>query len=229
MTNEERTALIAAYQKKWKKKMLLLGKEQKALAEQIDILGDSTNDGDRYEGIAGYAKVFEQEGCTCASRFMKKHYGKLVELYVPKAYQADYYYIIDKLPAFPYSKGWYRRTVRSREYSPWFVRMFELLNAYKMLDFYGCSFTDFLTENLAEQIKEFREAAYRYEIVIKSDLMIAAGIDSGDKELINLIHEMILGDNNTAVVSVDVIRGILMSDNRDLHQLLSDFLLAAKL
>lgn len=106
--------MIEAFQKKWKKNALLMEKESKALAEQIDIFDLNKNDGDRYQNILHHGKVFEAEGCQLASDYMQKHYRELVELYVPKAYLDDYYHIIDKLTAFPYSSGPYRRTVRRK-------------------------------------------------------------------------------------------------------------------
>lgn len=224
--------MVEEFQKKWKKKGFLMGKEQKKLADQIDIFDTNKNDGEHYENILHHGKVLESEGCKLASEYMKKHYQKLVELYVPKEYRADYYYIIDKLPAFPYSTGTYRRTVRSKEYGPWFIKIFELLNSYKLVDFYGASITNILTNQLSENLQEFRNVSYvsySYDRKMNLDLMIAARIDSGDETMISLIREMILGDNNTAMVSVDVIRGIIMSNNASLHQLLADFLLAARL
>lgn len=43
------------------------------------------------------------------------------------------------------------------------------------------------------------------------------------------VKDILLSDNNTAVITVDLIRGIIKSSSAPLHRLLSDFLLAARL
>ena len=59
--------------------------------------------------------------------------------------------------------------------------------------------------------------------------MIAARMDAGDESFIEMIKDMILSDNNTAILTVEVIRGIVESTNSQLHKLLADFLVAARL
>ena len=59
--------------------------------------------------------------------------------------------------------------------------------------------------------------------------MIAAAIDRGDEAVTAAVKDILLSDNNTAVITVDLIRGIIKSSSASLHRLLSDFLLAARL
>ncbi len=227
MERAEAEGYAQEYQKKWRKKHFLIGGDIKFLATRIDIY--TGEHGADYQLVQNIQKAFKKEGIVLPSAFMKKHYKKLVRMFVPEEYIEDYYRIIDKLIEFPYSTGMERRTVRSQDYELWFQTIFELLNSYKVLSFYECSLCDFISDNMSDKMLELKNSYLRYFSVKQLDLIIAARIDAEDDELISLISEMILGDNNTAVVSVEIIRGIIKSSNSKLHQLLSDFLLAARL
>ena len=227
MERAEALELKEAYQKQWRKKLLLAGSNIKKLAEQIDMYAGKN--GADYQQVPEIIKAFKNDSAKVPSEFMRKYYKKLVEIFVSKEHLEDYYRIIDKLTEFPYSRGMWRRTVRSRYYAPWFQTVFELLNSYKMLSFYNCSVYDFISNNMPDEMVQIKNN-YWYDFkVLRLDLIIAARIDGQDEKLISLIYDMILGDNNTAVVSVEVIRGIIMSSNDELHKLLADFLLAARL
>ena len=86
-----------------------------------------------------------------------------------------------------------------------------------------------MTGNLSEEVKEMTDCySWTYRLNLW-DYMVAARLDTGDKKVEEFVCEMLLGDNNTAVVTTDIIRAIVMCHNEKLHQLLADFLLAARL
>ncbi len=63
----------------------------------------------------------------------------------------------------------------------------------------------------------------------KFDEIFAARIDAGDASVIQTIKDMFLSENNTSVVTKQVIRAVVKSSNAELHELLGRFLLAARL
>ncbi len=65
--------------------------------------------------------------------------------------------------------------------------------------------------------------------MIQFDDILAARIDRGDAAVIDAVREALLSDNNTVLVTVPLIRGIVKSRNTELHDLLAKFLLAARL
>lgn len=256
INREEALALINAYQKNWNKKLFRLGGEMRTFAEKLDVFSNHKDESDSLIGAVRSAykawgdakeksscnrpsllkrilKIEENsDGSKLPSDFMKKNYRGVVEAFVPKEYEEDYYRIIDKLTSFPYTRGMNRRTVRSREYEPWVPKFLELLNAYKVQNFCEETVYSVLSGNLSEKTKKLKTSPYwsywySYENLL--EFMIAARIDAGDEKIISLLREMILSDTNTVRVSVSAIRGIIMSDNEELHQLLADFLLAARL
>ena len=65
--------------------------------------------------------------------------------------------------------------------------------------------------------------------MVQFDDVLAARIDRGDAAVIEAAKEAILSDNNTVIVTVPLIRGIVKSRNTELHELLAKFLVAARL
>ena len=79
-----------------------------------------------------------------------------------------------------------------------------------------------------EKLDYKRHPVYGFTMQYLDDL-IAAAIDRGDEAVTAAVKDILLSDNNTAVITVDLIRGIIKSSSASLHRLLSDFLLAARL
>ena len=59
--------------------------------------------------------------------------------------------------------------------------------------------------------------------------LYAAEIDRGNQAVIGAIKELVYSENNTAYLTRKMILGILRSDNREMHRMLGDLLLAARL
>nr|WP_308626095.1 DUF4132 domain-containing protein [uncultured Eisenbergiella sp.] len=224
---QSRQKLMEAYREKWKKKLFLASGETKEAVEEIEKFGQYRQE---FSPFLEKAEEKLREGTYLTlSDFMRKNYKKLTELYTGKEFAGDFYYIIDKLNQFPYSYSIYRRTVRTKSYFPSLEHVFRLLYAYKVLQFYECSLEDYLLDRLPEEKLDFkRNPAYGFTMQCLDD-MIAARIDRGDETVKAAAENVLLSDNNTAVITVDWIRGIVKSSCASLHRLLSDFLLAARL
>ena len=120
--------------------------------------------------------------------------------------------------------GWYRRSLRSDSYEPFAEQSVKTLRAYARLDFYGVSLAKILTGNTdPETYDHARNDYFPYAE------MLAAKIDRGDEESIQAVKDILLGEGNTAMLSHELIRSIVMSRNEDLYDLLGRFLLAARL
>ncbi|NDV59461.1 DUF4132 domain-containing protein [Bacteroides sp. 519] len=59
--------------------------------------------------------------------------------------------------------------------------------------------------------------------------ILSVYIDEGRQDVIEAIKNICLGDNNTKLLNDRIILGIVKSENKELHQLLGDMLLAARL
>lgn len=226
---ETRNKLYDKFLSSWKKKLWLASGETKALAEKMEELyGYSADRSFIEKARQKYIKTAD----ISLSDLMRADYKALVQVFVGKQYQDDFYTIIDKQNQFPYASGMYRRTVRSKVYSPFIGDTFQLIRDYRSLEFYGGSLEKYLKNEMPQELIDMKRSGgpgtSRAKIRL-ADNMIAARIDAGDERIIGLIKEMILSDNNTAVLTTEIIRGIVKSSNRDLHKLLADFLVAARL
>lgn len=225
---ESRQKLQEQFLQEWNKQLGYLSKDEKEQVSQMSIIGTYYDSGKLREEAV---KRCQEENTSTLSCIVNKYYKKLLEIYIRKEDRENYLYIIDKLNQFPYTKGYGRRTVRTKKYLPSINHMFLLLKDYRMLSFYNCTVAEFIANKLSEERLDYkRNSIYSNDLSWNYlDDLIAACIDKEDKEVIEEIKDMILSDTNTSVITTDIIRGIVKSSNRELHQLLADFLLAARL
>lgn len=161
------------------------------------------------------------------SNYVRNNLSELVDCYVPKESQNVYYGAIDKVNQFQYSIGYSKRTVRTKSYIKNLKIIFSLLNDFMILGLYKCDLSRFLTNNFSDELLDYKLNGYSRFAAL--DNIIAESIDSGDEKVISCIKDIILSENNTAIVTREVIRGIIKSTDEELHKLLGGFLLAAKL
>ncbi len=163
----------------------------------------------------------------CLSAFVREKFGKAVELLVQPAFLGDYYAMLDKFTQFQYSESYYRRSFRTSDYYPFLDRMFRLTYSYYLLGVLGCtpdSMDTFVLKSYKSPLDEVRRSMAGYDAYL-----IAVRIDAGDRKVIDVIKEMITSENNAAVLTTEVIRGILCSSCEELHELLCRLLIAAGL
>lgn len=154
------------------------------------------------------------------------HQG-LLDAFVPQSCQASYLYIIDKLNQFPFSYGWNRRTVRTKGYGPQMHKVFRLLCVYERLFYCGDRLEDFLMGRLDEEKRDY--ISHEWNFNQDFSLLYAAEIDRGNQAVIRTLKDLIVSENNTAYLDREMILGIFRSDHRELHRLVCDLLLAARL
>lgn len=224
---ESRQKLVDNFKKKWDKKLLLAGNGLKNQVKEVERIGAY-----RAEPVTITEEAMEfcrNEKIGTYSELMKKHYEKLTEYFTGKQLKEDYYYIIDKLNQFPYAENIYRRTVRTKRYFPQVEHVFTLLRDYRVLQFFECSVADYLLDQMEPEKLDYKHNSVFGFKMRHFDDIIAARIDLGDEDVIGAVRELILSENNTAVLTVNVIRGIIKSSDESLHKLLAEFLLAARL
>jgi len=155
-----------------------------------------------------------------------KNHG-LMEAFVPEGYRESFLYIIDKLNKFPFSWGWNCRTVRTANYGPYVRQAFSLLLAYENLGFCGVPVEDYLLRRMDEEKLDYIGHSWNFDNGFS--YIYAAEIDRGNEKVIGALKDLILSENNTAYLDRQMILGIVRSDNRQMHKLLGDLLLAARL
>lgn len=176
-----------------------------------------------------YPVVIQKQTITKLSDFVKEHYGKAVDIIVPKEFQSDFYYMLDNFNRYQYSDGWYRRSFRSKDYYPFTDRIFSLAYSYYVL-----GMMNYHTDNidgfvLCSEEGIYAEVKSQVKYAVNEDDLIAARIDAGDTKVISVIKEMMTSENNTAILTTDVIRAVILSSDAELHDLLCKLLVAARL
>ena len=144
--------------------------------------------------------------------------------FVPRAYQASFLYIIDKLNRFPFSLGWSRRTVRTKGYGPSIYQVFSVLMTYEKLFYCGERLEDYILRRLDEEMLDYVRNDWHFNPGFS--YLYAAEIDRGNQAVIGALRELILSESNTAYLDREMILGIVRSDNEELKELLCRLLLA---
>ncbi len=134
---------------------------------------------------------------------------------------------------FMYNHSSYRRSFRSKDiynYLNFFTQMFNML----FWDFDNFDIVKYTKSGYSqEELREMYFYDNNYINIKPNDSfiegIIALEIDSGNREIISVLEDIILGENNFGSVSHMIIRSILKSENKELHKLICDLLRAAKL
>lgn len=178
---------------------------------------------------SGYREVenlFRSGVIKKPSEMFTHGYEGLLEVFVPKQYRNAYLYIIDKMNQFQYPVGWYRRSVRTESYVPWVEPVLIELYRYADLFLYDTDIKGILSgEFVDEDLLPYCVS----NTLDALDNILAAELDLGNEGVKEVLREILMGENNTARVTTAMIRGIVKSDDEEMHRLLGDFLLAARL
>ena len=159
--------------------------------------------------------------------FFKQNHAPLVAFCAgaPALEKALYKYFA-KINQFPYTTGWSRRLVRTKRYfDPISTVRPILVQAYR-LQFFGCSLADYLLNNMSKDLVEYKMSDRDSSGL---DDIIAAALDAGDRDVKDALTQIFTSDNNLASISESAIRGVVKSDDFDLHKLLANTLVAARL
>ncbi len=165
----------------------------------------------------------ERSSCTLSGLYQSR-FEDLVEVCVPKEYQEEFYYALDQMNQYQMTAGWYRRSLRSGSYAPFAEQSVRILRGYSRLGFYGAELADLLTGSAQPEFCDHaRNEHFSYAEIL------AAQIDRGNDKTVQAVKDILLGEGNTAMLSHELIRGIVMSKSKELYDILGKFLLAARL
>jgi hypothetical protein len=125
----------------------------------------------------------------------------------------------DNSSEYIYSSGTERRSFRTKSFDVLYLATaIEKLNG--MLHLVAENFT-------FEEYFSSKDNKFAFNPVLPD--LLALEIDENNEMVINQIQDIIYGDNNTGLVSREMIKGLLMSRSEHAHKMISDLLLAAKL
>ena len=176
------------------------------------------------QDVCGYMRQLLDSRRYRMSDLYRNQFRNLVDVCVRPEWQADFYYALDEMNSYQMTAGWFRRSLRSDSYVPFVEQSIRLLRAYARLDFYNADLADVLTGNVPPEIYDHaRNEYFPYAGIL------AAQIDHSDGKMIGAVKDILFGESNTAMMSREIILGIVMGKNQELYEDLGKFLLAARL
>ena len=226
---------LERWNKEHERQIRKLTPEEKALFEEIGNFSDYPHCG--FPVIRKWGRENVRGSGRTLKEILLGECGDLVNLLVPAQYRTDYEYMLEQFADFQYSRALFRPTVRTKDPEAHLLDAFGLMQAYKVLDIFGVTPVQYLTaggtaENgIDPETADFiRSDTFARKLhMVQFDDILAARLDRGDTEAAEAVRGAILSDNNTVLVSVPLIRGIVKARNAELHDLLAKFLLAARL
>ena len=130
---------------------------------------------------------------------------------------------LDSLLSYQYQRDWYRRSFRSRHWR------YHTSNALDVLhDFIIYAYADISPVQMLRLHKthvDYDKIAINDWIYVNNSNIytLTALINDHDEELISFLQDTILGDNNTAFLSYEMIQAIVKSDNTHLSKLFGQY------
>lgn len=158
------------------------------------------------------------------SEFFKQKCKWLFGTCILERHKDAFLYIADNCTAFIFQTGWGRRTFRSEDFSLYADKICVILSGFTDINRMDVDFADFLENNLTEE-----QAAYKSEKMRDMNgYLLAYEIDMGNQRVINYVKSVLESGSDTAV-SYNLLSGVFMCQNAELHDLTCRLLLAARL
>lgn len=200
---------------------------QERLGIQSDVMNTEKVMRELFEEME--ADIWQATPDNQPSVILQQKYKQIMDVFVEEEKQAELLYIIDKSVKFTYTTGYGRRTVRTKYnwyIDSWILRA--IFESYYHLSFYGKNMMEYYANT--KYVRTLHDLlGYRAPDLKKYGYLIAAELDKGNTNLEETLKEILLSENNTNIVTPEIIDGIVKSDNTRLHKVLGDFMLAARL
>ncbi|WP_084410739.1 DUF4132 domain-containing protein [Paenibacillus glacialis] len=131
-------------------------------------------------------------------------------------------YITTHATEYPYGTGYERRPFRTLEWSAHMGQVISKMSSLLSMDCHEFAIIDYLT--LADYpLKQ------NYHLAQTISDVIAFELDRNNTEVIAALKEIVYGDNQTALLTHGMIKGIFMSHQSDLYVMMGELLTAARL
>lgn len=215
--NKEQRDLINAYTSKpLLKKVMYMGKGLNIVDDFLEYINASYDESNyKYNKLVD--SLWTEKISHIQNVFEGKNYGAL------KFLLGDYYAPIfkeiwNKATQYTYSKGYFRRSYRTNKSSELYLQN----NIEKLKEI-----TYLVANNFSiEEYFSYDKANYK-GISIISDI-IALEIDKKNSFVLDKLKEIISSENNTFIITREIIKGMLMSKSIEALKMIGELLLAAK-
>jgi hypothetical protein len=165
-----------------------------------------------------YYTLWTKNTDSLTSIFAGSEYKVLVTL-LGKEWARKFKKVWDNSPDYIYSTGYDRRSFRSKTYDALYLATaMDKLNGMVQLAAGNFSYEAYFAS---------KDNRFAYNPVVAD--LIALEINENNESVIHTIENIVYGDNNTGLITREIIKGLLMSHSPKAHKWVGDLLLAAKL
>lgn len=163
------------------------------------------------------------------SDYFKEHQQRF-QGWVPEHLLEDFYCSIDAVNKWQYSRGYYRRSLRTKRYEMYVSRIYKIMDYYHAMGIYETDLVSVYQENMpVEKICYFRNGPTRYYRKAIENVWIQAELDRGNQALREELKEILLGEDNQNQITYEMLQGIMMSSDKEMYEAVGKVLLAARL
>ena len=147
---------------------------------------------------------------------------EVLEHLTSEAFVARFRYIAEGATLYPYSTSYERRPFRTSDPRQHVVHVLRKLLGLFRMEVRGFNLIEYLT---------VREPNMHHQHEFRAVLpdCIAYELDHSNMEVKQALHDIIYGDNQTALLTGEMIKGIFMSEQADAYHMVGELLVAARL
>ncbi|MDR1269404.1 MAG: DUF5724 domain-containing protein, partial [Planctomycetaceae bacterium] len=179
-------------------------------------------------------------GKTQLAEIFSGNRAELIPFFFGKENASRFEKLWDRLPISNYQIDWQRRSFHTKVRTVlYFEKGVKLIRAFFNSTLIGFNLEQYLNTYIKSPNKNYFDtqdksvlgASIWQQITTYSLIqnLIALAIDENDEFVMNRIKEIIYDDNNAGILTIEILRGILISRNPNAHKFVGDLLLAAKL
>lgn len=198
-------------------KRTLSEKGQKLFGALISRFTINTSEADNY-----LRSLMDSEQIGSIRELFGDDRGEVLRYLLGDEYARKYTAWLHKLPAIPYTYGYYRRPLRSASARLHYVKALDNLKDFLAIVASGLPLEVLMEGGRTKEEQEFIQD-------INFHHLMSVEIDAGNTAIIEKTKDIICGDNNAGRISYDLLQGIVMSSNQELFELEGKLLLAARL
>ena len=188
------------------------------------------------ESITGTATFKELYAAMCdpkivPSEFLDKKMSLLFDVAIPKRDKDVILYFADRLRDYPYSDSYYRRSFRRRDNGAYALKLAFIIRSYGSK--HGYYVIDAPIDKVLNREVDKDALAYFDENSWHgcgyTAWQVAYALDHHDRGAEDAVRRILTEENSSYQLTVELIRGVLLSHRPEFHQLLGKLLLAARL
>ncbi|WP_366290777.1 DUF4132 domain-containing protein [Paenibacillus sp. AN1007] len=147
---------------------------------------------------------------------------EVLEHLTSESFAAKFRYIAEGATLYPYSTSYERRPFRTSDPRQHVIHVLRKLLGLFRMEARGFNLTEYLTLREPNMLHQ-----HEFRTVIPD--CIAYELDHSNAEVKQALHDIIYGDNQAALLTGEMIKGIFMSEQADAYQMVGELLVAARL